>query len=137
MTWNIKRMGDTRREREGKVLRTFGPLYKLANDMRADAVDAVKGRPVLPAWGVYMDAADTLEAWADCFERLKTDTLPAIRAIAKRLRHSVPVERHEVDNLILELRRCEAVYRVTPLDNLRSAINTQMIAFEFERLAGK
>lgn len=131
-------MGDTRREREAKVRRTFGPLYELAGQLRADAVDAIKGEPVLMAWGQYMSAAHTLEGFGRCFERIAPGIdFDVFAKLSKRLKNGVPIEREDVDSLILSLRKAEGVYRVTPLKDLTSAINTQMIADELEELAEK
>ena len=126
-------MGDSRKQREAKVRKTFGPLYDLASQLRADAVDSIRGEPVLLAWGQYMSAAHTLDGFGRCFERIAPDVdFSIFKTISKRIGNGVPITMAEVELLILTLWNAEAVYRVTPLKDLKAAINTQMIVDEFE-----
>ncbi len=135
MSWSPRKMGDSRAQREAKVKRTFGPIYELAGQIRGDAVDSIRGEPVLKAWGQYMSAAHTLEGFGRCFERIAPEEdLSAFAKVSKKLHVGMPIELAEVDSLILALRRCEAIYRVTPLKDLQAAIRTQMIADELEEL---
>lgn len=135
MSWSPRKMGDSRREREAKVKRTFGPIYHLAGEILDNAVSAIKGQPVIEAWGHWMDAGDTLESFGDCFRRVAPAAdLGIFATIGKRLRAGTPITKAEADALVIALRKCEAIYRCTPLDDLRAAINTEMIAIELDAL---
>lgn len=128
-------MGDSRREREAKVQRTFQPLYRLAGDILQDSVDAIKGEPVLIAWGQYMSAAHTLTGFGSCFARIAPQAdLSIFDKLAAKLHHGAPVTKAEADALIIALRKCEAIYRCTPLKDLRAAILTEQIAIELDAL---
>ena len=133
MARSVRIMGDSRKEREGKIRRTFGPLYELAEQLRADAVDSIRGEPVLLAWGQYMSAAHTLDGFGRCFERIAPDMdFSIFKTVSKRIGNGVPITMGEVELLILCLRNAEAVYRITQLKDLKAAINTQMIIDELE-----
>ncbi len=135
MSWIIKRMGDTRREREGKVRRTFGPLYQLAESIRADAVDAVQGYPVLRAWGEYMNAGHTLSAFGGTMARVAPDLdLSIFDKVAVKLNAGTPITEDEAYRLFCAVRMCESVYRVTPLQKLRSALLTEQLAIELDEI---
>lgn len=128
-------MGDSRLEREAKVRRTFDPLYRLAGEILDNAVSAIKGRPVVEAWGYWMDAGDTLQSFGDCFARIAPlADLRIFDTVGKRLKAGTPITKAEADALIIALRKCEAIYRCTPLNELKAAINTEMIAIEIEAL---
>ena len=129
-------MGDTRREREGKVYRTFTPMYALSSEILDNAVSAIKGQPVLYAWGHWMDAGDTLISFGDTFRRIAPDSrhLDVFATVGKKLKHGTPITKAEADALIVGLRKCEAIYRCTPVSVLRAAINTEMIAIELDEL---
>lgn len=128
-------MGDTRRERDAKVHRTFGPLYHLAGEILDNAVSAIKGQPVIHAWGHWMDAGDTLQSFRGCFARIAPQAdLRIFDTIGKRLKAGTPITKAEADALIIALRKCEAIYRCTPLADLKAAINTEMIAIELDTL---
>ena len=136
MGWVPRLMGDTRREREGKIRRTFGPLYALSSEILDNAVSAIKGQPVSHAWGHWMDAGDTLISFGDTFRRIAPESrhLDVFATVGKRLKAGVPITKAEADALVVGLRKCEAIYRCTPLVELRAAINTEMIAIEFEAM---
>lgn len=133
--WIVKRMGDTRRQREAKVARTFGPLYHLVADLRADAVDSIRGEPVIVAWGHYMSAANTLTGFAGCFARIdKSADLTICARLANKLHYSTPITEAEVDALESSLRQLEAIYRRTPMSALVEAIRTEQIAIELDEM---
>lgn len=135
MAWSKKKYGDTRREREAKVNRTFGPMYHLTNEILDNAVSAIKGRPVLLAWGHWMDAGDTLMSFGGCFARIAPEAdVRIFDTIGKRLKAGTPITKAEADALIIGLRKCEAIYRCTPLKDLQAAILTEQIAIELDAL---
>lgn len=136
MAWSPRKMGDSRREREAKVQRTFGPLYSLSGEILDNAVSAIKGQPVIHAWGHWMDASDTLISFAGCFRRIAPTAqhIDVIDTVAKRLKHGTPITKSEADGLVMALRKCEAIYRCTPLSVLREAIMTEQIAIELDAL---
>lgn len=135
MSWSPRKMGDTRREREAKVHRTFGPLYALTSEILDNAVSAIKGQPVIHAWGHWMDAGDTLQSFGGCFERIAPAAdLRIFQTIGKRLKAGAPITKAEADALVMTLRKCEAIYRCTPLKDLQAAILTEQIAIELDAL---
>lgn len=137
MAWSVKRMGDTRREREAKVRRTFGPLRKMVADLRADQIDAIKGVPVLHAWDEWMDIGDALDGWHGCFSRIMPgENLDVFLRVGKRLKYGTPLTMDDVNALEEALDKCERKYRETPMPELKSAISTAQIAWELE-LRGK
>lgn len=135
MSWSPRKMGDSRKEREAKVRRTFGPLYQLVKDLRQGEIDAIKGEPVLIAWGEYMSIAHTLTGFAGCFRRIAPEAdLSIFDRIAARLHHGTPLTESDVDMLELALRQVEAIYRTTPLAKLKQAIMTEQIQIELDAL---
>lgn len=133
--WLVKRMGDTRREREGKIVRTFGPLLKLCSDMREGYVDSIAGECVVQAWNEYMPLAETLIEVANCLSRIAPEVdFEPMRKIGKRLHHGMPLTESDVDTLEACIRNGIAIYRRTPLAEIRNAIRTEMIAIELSAL---
>jgi hypothetical protein len=136
MSWSPRLMGDTRRTREAKTRNTFVPLYTLAGEILDNAVSAIRGRPVVQAWGHWMDAGDTLMSFGDCFKRLAPDSrhLDIFDTVGKRLKAGTPITKAEADALVIALRKCESVYRCTPLKDLQEAILTEQIAIELDAM---
>ncbi len=133
MSWSPRKMGDTRRERDAKVWRTFGPLYKLVRDLREGDVDAIKGEPVLVAWGEYMSIAHTLTGFSGCFKRIAPEAdLSIFDKLAKRLHNGAPITEDDVNQLEQALQLIEKIYRATPLSQLKQAILTEQIAIELD-----
>ena len=136
MARSVKKYGDTRRQRQAKYETSFAPIRELIRQMKADAVDAVRGEPVLHAWGHRMSAAETLSAFGRCFQRLTDADLSIIQRVAKKLEVGVPITRGEVDLMESRIDLCAVIYQAATLDTLRSAIRTEEIAFAFEELQG-
>lgn len=135
MAWSRKVMGDSRRQREAKVERTFKPLYRLVEQLRTGEVDAVRGHPVLEAWGEFMRVDQTLAEVRRCFDRLAPHAdWSAFDAVGKRLGAGVPITEDDVETLHNTIQQAEAVYRTAPLDYLRSMIRTEQIAIELDAM---
>ena len=136
--WLVKRMGDTRRQRESKIFRTFGPLFQLCKDMREGYVDAIHGECVVKAWGEYMPLAETLIEVANCLERITPEAdFEAMRKVGRRIHHGMPLTVEDVDALESCLKRGVEAYRYAPLSVIRSAINTELIAIELAAIGGE
>ena len=135
MSWSVKKMGDTRREREAKVSRTFGPLYALVAQLETGEVDAVRGHPVIEAWGEYMRVDQVLAEVRRCFDRIAPHAdWRAFDAVGKRLGNGVPITEDDVETLRNTIKQAEAVYRTTPLDYLKAMIRTELIAIELDAI---
>lgn len=130
-----KHMGDTKRERLGKAYRTFKPLRELSKQIKDDAVDSIKGVPILFAWGEHMAAADALHEIAMLFGRMdKEMDVEPINTLAKRLKHSVPLDMDTVKRFDQAIDNCEALYLTLPVKQIKEAILTEQIAIEMSAM---
>ena len=128
-------MGDTRRQREAKVERTFSPLYALVEQLRTGEVDAVRGYPVLECWGEFMRADQVLNEVRRCFDRISPHAdWAAFDAVGRRLGNGTPITDDDVETLFNTIKMAESVYRSTSLDFLRSMIRTEQIAIELDAM---
>lgn len=133
MAWSVKKMGDTRRQREETVKRIMAPLWELCRQIEADEVDSIKGQPVIVWNGDVMNAADALIGAAGAFGRIdqRMDVVPIVK-VAVRLDKSVPIDPDMLQSFKTALRACEGLYRALPLSQIKSAILTESIAIEVE-----
>lgn len=140
MGWNIKAMGDTRRQRAGKLYATFKPIRELIRQLRAGEVDTVQGVPVMPEWtGGMVEVCPALEGWADCWQRIADAegleiTSDACRRIAKSLHYGKPITPEEVEAFAQEVAAQERAYGTLPLAVIRRHILTEQIAIELDQM---
>lgn len=128
-------MGDTRRERDGKVRSIFGPIRRMIADLKQGEVDSIRGYPIIRAWGENMDLSDSLRGMAECFTRIAPGfDAEAFELVAKRLENGVFLEVCDVERLEAALNNAEAVYRVTPLEKVKSATVSAMIARQVKEM---
>lgn len=138
--WNVKRMGDTQRERLRKAAITFRPILEVIRQLRAGEVDSVRGRPVARDWlGDWMEIAPAMEGWADCWERIaRHEALPidhaAIRKVAKCLANGVPLMPEQVEACARAVQACYDAYLVLPKSVLVAHIRTEQIAIELSAM---
>ncbi len=132
--WIPKIMGDTRRQREAKVFRTFDPLKKLSAQMRANDVDCVRGEPIIPEFdGQWTPAGDALIVVGRALGRLpEFGGLKTMVSIGKKLKAGTPITIDELDKLDAELAHAENAYRWATRAQLKSVILTEQIAIELE-----
>ncbi len=132
-----RKLGDTKRQREAKVARTFGPIYKFIRDMREDSVDCVQGYPMIWAWGEHMLAGHALIGFVGCVARLSpTLSVKPITSVAAKLDAGVPITLEEVAAMEVAVRAAEQVYRNLPIRTIKDAILTEQIAIELSQMGG-
>ena len=126
-------MSDTRRKREGKAYKTFRPLWELYEQIAQNAVDSVKGQPVITWTGEVMNAGDALANIARVFSRIDSsmDVIPIVK-MAVRLDKSVPLDDDLLNNFKTALKHCESVFKQLPLSQIKAALLTEQIAIEVE-----
>jgi hypothetical protein len=140
MGWVVKKMGDTRRQRAGKLFATFKPIRELVRQLRAGEVDTVKGVPIMPEWsGGYVEVCPALEGWASCWQRINEAeglgiTATACERVAKALHYGKPLTVEEVEVFAQEVEAQAAAYAVMPLSVIRRHILTEQVAIEFEAI---
>lgn len=141
MGWSVKSMGDTRRQRAGKIYATFKPIRTLVAQLRSGEVDTVQGVPVMPEWsGGMVEVCPALEGWASCWQRIAASegldiTATACARVAKALHYGKPLTEQEVEAFAREVEKQAEAYGRLPLSVIRRHILTEQVAIEFEALA--
>ena len=140
MGWVVKKMGDTRRQRAGKLFATFRPIRELVRQLRAGEVDAVKGVPIMPEWsGGMVEVCPALEGWASCWKRINAAeglgiTATACERVAKALHYGKPLTVEEVEAFAQEVEAMAGFYAVLPLSVIRRHILTEQICIQMDEM---
>ena len=140
MGWIVKKMGDTRRQRSGKLFATFKPIRELVRQLRAGEVDTVKGVPIMPEWtGGYVEVCPALEGWASCWQRINEAeglgiTATASERVAKALHYGKPLTVEEVEAFAQEVEAQAAAYAVMPMSVIRRHILTEQVAIQLDEM---
>ena len=140
MNWNVKAMGDTRRQRAGKLAATFRPIRSLVAQLRAGEVDTVQGVPVMPEWsGQMVEVCPALEGWASCWQRINAAeglgiTATACDRVAKSLHYGKPLTEQEVEAFAKEVEAMAEAYGRLPLAVIRRHILTEQVAIQLDEM---
>ena len=140
MGWIVKEMGDTRRQRAGKLAATFKPIRELVRQLRTGEVDTVQGVPVMPEWsGGMVEVCPALEGWASCWQRINAAeglgiTATACERVAKALHYGKPLTVEEVEAFAQEVEAQAAAYAVMPMSVIRRHILTEQINIELDAM---
>lgn len=140
MGWNVKAMGDTRRQRAGKLFATFRPIRSLVAQLRAGEIDTVQGVPVMPEWsGSMVEVCPALEGWASCWQRINAAeglgiTATACERVAKSLHYGKPLTEQEVEAFAKEVEAMAEAYGRLPLAVIRRHILTEQVAIQLDEM---
>ena len=140
MTWNVKRQGDTRRQRAGKLYATFRPIRELVKQLRSGEVDTVKGVAVMPEWaGGMVEVCPALEGWVSCWKRIAEAeglavTATACERVAKALHYGKPMTEQEVEAFAAEVEAQAEIYGSLPLSVIRRHILTEQLAIQIDEM---
>ena len=140
MGWIVKKMGDTRRQRAGKLFATFKPIRELVRQLRTGEVDTVQGVPIMPEWsGGFVEVCPALEGWVYCWQRINAGeglgiTATACERVAKALHYSKPLTEQEVEAFAQEVEAMAGFYAVLPLDVIRRHILTEQLAIQLDEM---
>lgn len=140
MGWIVKEMGDTRRQRAGKLHATFKPIRALIAQLRSGEVYTAQGVPVMPEWsGGLVEVCPALEGWASCWRRINDAeglgiTATACERVAKSLHYGKPLTEQEVEAFAQEVEAMAAFYAVLPLSVIRRHILTEQLAIQLDEM---
>lgn len=123
-----------------QVWRTFEPVYRLLDTLRAGEIDSAGGTLIMPDWGgELIPVTEVLEGWVCVWERIiEGERLPIdlapVRQVWRYLSNGVLMTVDLVDRARAATDQCYRVYAAMPRDKAISYTKTEMIAIEMDEL---
>ena len=120
-----------------EVRQWFDPIRKCLRQMREGYADSINGYVVTQlGWGDdYAKVDECIRGWREACARMvpDSDMLPLIR-LEKKLSNGVMLTHKEIDDGLALLNQFESKLIRVPRERIRDAVNTQLIAIEFEQM---
>lgn len=120
-----------------EIKQWFDPIRKCFKQMRHGEVDSIQGYPVTQlGWDDEWARIDQcIAGWRESVSRMvaDADTTPLVR-LEKKLANGVMLTQKEIDDGLALLNDFESKLIRVPREKIRDAVNTQLIAIEFEQM---